>query len=322
MRFRYLLATLWVLVGCRPSGERAVAVVGARSLSPDRLARLMVLAQPVPLTQEVASELASHWVTLMAFGQRMASGDSLLDSATIDDLLRYRTRQAVLAEWRRRLLAQVPPTEVARFDSSYAEHLLERRGARLDPAATSVVREVATNPWRPVDSAGRLASFSGGVIATGQLQRYVQHLAPSTRLDMSAAPDDRIADFLWGFVLDELLLAQAESAGVRPSQAAHRAMAQDVRDAVHALWERTGLAPKALSSAGPSSAHRAQAAARKVEEYLEAAAARRVPLEAVPPFLAVPLLREVEWEIAVDRMNDVVDRARRLLTAAESPRGP
>jgi len=140
------------------------------------------------------------------------------------------------------------------------------------------------------------------------------------KLRMRGAPDDRIAGFLWGLVLDQLLVAQAESAGVRLSEGAYGAMAQEVRDAVHALWEHTGLAPSALSSAGPAPADRATAAARKVEEYLEAAAARKVPLEAVPPFLAVPLLREVEWEIAADRMHEVVDRARRLLAATESPR--
>lgn len=322
MRLRHLLVSLWALAGCRGSREHVAARVDDQSLSLDRLARLMVLAQPVPLSAEVASELASHWVTLTAFGRRMVAGDSMLDRATMDDLLSYRTRQALVNEWRRRLLARIPVAEAGRFDSWYARDLLNRRRAQLDPAATSVLREVATNPWRSVDPVRTLATFSDGVIPTGRLQRYVQYLSPSTRLEMRAAPDDRIATFLWGFVLDELLVAQAESAGVRLDDAAYQAMAQEVRDAVHALWERTGLAPSVLSSAGPTSADRAQAAARKVEAYLDAAAARQVPLEAVPPFLAVPILRQVEWEIAADRMNEVVDRARRLLAAAESSRRP
>ncbi len=316
------LVSLLAVAGCRdPRGDVAARVDG-RVLSANRLAQLMVLAQPVPLSPEVASELASHWVTLTAFGRHMAAGDSLLDSATIHDLMKYRIRQELVAEWRRRLLVRVPRAEVARFDSSYAPELLYRRRARLDRGATGILREVATNPWRSMDATRTLATFIGGGISTGQLQRYVQYLSPATRLDMRAATDDRIADFLWGFVLDELLVAQAESAGVRVSASAYHAMAQETRDVVHTLWERTGLAPSALSSAGTTAAGRAQAAARRVEDYLEAAAARKVPLEPVPPFLAVPLLREVAWEIAADRMSDVVDRARRLLAAAESPRKP
>jgi len=136
-----LLVSLWGLMGCGdPAGDMA-ARVGDRVLSADRLAQLMVLAQPMPLTAEVASELASHWVTLIAFGQRMAAGDSLLDSTTIHDLMRYRIRQAVIAEWRRRLLAPIPAADVARFDSSYPRELLSERRARLDLLASEAGQE-------------------------------------------------------------------------------------------------------------------------------------------------------------------------------------
>ena len=322
MRALRLLVGLWGLAACRGSGDRAVARVDHWTLSADRLARLMVLAQPLPLSAEVASELASHWVTLMAFATRIAAGDSLLDSARLADLLRHRVRQAQVAEWRRRLLAAVPGAEAAGFDSSYARALLEHRAARLDPAASGTLRDLATNPWRATDSARTLATFTGGTLAASQLQRYLQYLSPATRLEMRAAPDARLADFLWGLVLDEVLATQADSAGVRLAEGTYQAMVREVRDVVHGLWDRTGLSPSALLAEGETAAGRTNAAARKVEEYLNAAAARRVPLEAIPPFLAVPLLRQVRWEVSVDRMGDVVGRARRLLAAAESGHTP
>lgn len=322
MRARYLLLSVLALAACRDSRSDVAARVEDQSLSADRLARLMVLAQPLPLTPQAATELAGHWVTLTAFARRMVDGDSLLDSAAIRDLMTQRIRQELIAEWRRRLLAPIPGTRAAQFDTAYARALLHDRGARLDPEATDRLRQVATNPWAVTDTSQELATFVGGALTSGQLRRYVQYLSPATRVQMRTALEDRITDFLWGLVLDELMLAQAESAGVRLSDAAHHAMAQEARDAVHALWDRTGLSPAALSSAGATSSDRAHAAARRVEDYLDAAAARRVPLEPVPPFLAVPLLREVEWEIATDKMNHVVDRARRLLSAAGSPRSP
>jgi post-segregation antitoxin (ccd killing protein) len=282
----------------------------------------MVLAQPIPVTTEVASELASHWVTLMAFGRRMAAGDSLLDPETITDLMKYRIRQEVVGEWRRRLLAPLPPAAGPEFDSSYARDLLRTRHTRLSADAPALFREIATAPWRSPASTRVLATFDGGTIAASQLQHYVQYLSPATRLDIQAAPDDRITRFLWGFLLDELLVAQAESAGVRVSETAYQAMADECRELVHTLWERADLSPASLAAAGATADDRAQAAAHRVEAYLEAAVARKVPLEPLPPFLAVPLLRDVEWEIAADRMSAVVDRARRLLTAAESPRRP
>jgi len=318
MARRVLLVGWAAVLGCGGPPAEVVARVNQWRLDRDRLAELMVLAQPVPLTADVAYELASHWVTLMALGQRAAAGDSLLDSLTIRDLMAYRVRQEVTTEWRRRLQARVPPAAAASFDSSYAQRLLEDRRARLEPHATALLRQFATDPWQMADATQPWATYAGGVVTTGQLQRYVQYLSPSTRGEIRGASDQRITGFLWGFVLEELLVEQAESAGVAISEAAFGAMAQEARDVVHNLWEHTGLAPASLASAGASSGARAQAARRRVDEYLEAAAARRVTLEAVPPFLAVPLLRRVEWEIAADRMTEVVDRARRLLAATAS----
>jgi len=317
MRALPLLASLLALPACsRPRAP--VAAVAGQSLPAERLAHLMVLAQPMPLTAQAASELASHWVTLMAFGVRMAAGDSMLDSATVADLMRYRIRQEVLGEWRRRLLARKPPTEAAHFDSTYARELLRTRHARLTEDGPALLREIAEAPWKTLESTPVLATFDGGAVAASRLQQYVQYLTPATRLDIRAATDDRITDFLWGFVLDELLEAQAESAGVHVSEEAFRTMAHACREVVHTLWERADLSPASLAAAGPTRGHRDEAAARRVESYLEAAVARRVPFEPLPPFLTVPLLRDVEWESAVERMDGVVEQARRLLAAAGS----
>src|ERR1043166_7840160 len=87
-------AALAALPGCPGPGRRPAASVDGASLSADRLAQLLVLAQPVPLRRDVAYELASHWVTLTAFARRMALGDSLLDSATIADMMSQRARRA------------------------------------------------------------------------------------------------------------------------------------------------------------------------------------------------------------------------------------
>jgi len=59
-----------------------------------------------------------------------------------------------------------------------------------------------------------------------------------------------------------------------------------------------------------------------VEAYLDAAAARRVPFEPVPTFLAVALLREVRWEIVPEGLDAAVERARRLLAGSGASPAP
>lgn len=317
MRIAVVILGCLGLAGCGDRHQGAVAHVDGRTLSVDRLAELMVLAQPVPLTREVAQELATHWVQWTAFAARMAAGDSLLDSAAVLQVMWHPVRQEIVAQWRQRLLARAgvrgDERRTARFDSVYAGQLLRDRGARVREGAAAVVRRIAGDPWSPLAAPETLATFAGGAVAAGDLARHVQYLSPSTRREMLEASDERIAEFLSGLVLQELLLAQADSAGVRLSAGAFRVIAGQCRDAVHALWRDSNLSPASLASVGPERGDREQAATRRVEEYLDAAAARRVPLEPLPPFLAVALLRTVEWEIVPKQLEAVVERAQRLL---------
>lgn len=317
MRVAGLVLGLLGIAGCGEANRGAVARVDGRTLSVERLAELMVLAQPVPLTRDVAKELATHWVHWTAFAARMAAGDSLLDSARVLQVMWHPVRQEIVAQWRQRLLARAgvlgDERRIARFDSVYASQLFRDRGARVREGAAAVVRRIAGDPWSPLAPPETLATFAGGAVAAGDLARHVQYLSPDTQREMLEASEERIAEFLSGLVLQELMLAQADSAGVRLSEPAFRVIAGQCRDAVHALWRDSNLSPASLPSARPGRGDREQAAARRVEEYLDAAAARRVPLEPVPPFLAVALLREVDWEIVPEQLEAVVERAQRLL---------
>ena len=155
-----------------------VARAGHQTLTDRRLSELMVLAQPVPLTADVAYQLASFWVTYAAFAQRAAAGDSLLDSATVMRLMAHRARQEVVSAWRGRLLARLTSAQAARFDSAYARALVEGRHAELTAGAAariepmSVASETLTGA-----SPRRSPSAMGGAIS----QRSSSTFASSAR---------------------------------------------------------------------------------------------------------------------------------------------
>jgi hypothetical protein len=310
---------LWATASCGPDASRIAAKVGDHELSSERLAELMVLAQPVPLTTEVAEELADHWVRLMVFAERMARGDSMLDSVTIREVMWLPVRAEMVRQWRDRLLERAgvgaDDGSVARFDSTHGVELLRARGVRLRQGATATVREIAADPWR-WRPGSPLAAFSGGSVAADAVARHLQYLSTATRREITAATDQRIVEFVLGLVVQEILVAQAESAGVQPSDSAMRVIAGQSRDAVHRLWNVTGLAPSSLLAEGSSESERRRLAARRVGAYLDAAAARRLPLEPVPAFLAVPLLRRAQWAIVPAGVEAAVHQARRLVSAA------
>lgn len=321
--WRILLLSLLGLTSCTDlpgSGHRVVARIGERTLSVERLSEIMVLAQPLPLTPEVALQLASHWVHVTAFSLRMAAGDSLLDSATVMRLMWYRVQQEAIAAWRERLLEQGAVAEevAARFEVLYGDRLLQARAVRIRAAAATAVQRLAADPWANARAEDTLATFTGGALTSGELLRYLQYLPPDTHREMREAAEEVITAFLRSVLRHELLWLQAESARVKLSEPVRRAIAEEYRGAVRALWQHTGLAPASLAQAGATDAERQRVAAQRVEQYLDAAAARKVPLEPVPPFLAVPLLRDASWGIAQDRLDEVVERARRLLAGTEA----
>ena len=79
MQLKTLIFPL-LLVGCTEAFSahpQVVARMEDQELPVRRLAELMVLGQPLPLTEEVGRELARYWVDVAAFAHRLANGDSL-----------------------------------------------------------------------------------------------------------------------------------------------------------------------------------------------------------------------------------------------------
>jgi len=65
-----------------PAGN--AARLEAHALSADRLAEMLVLAQPLPLTADIAGELARHWLHVHAVAHGLLRGDSIMDPGWVD----------------------------------------------------------------------------------------------------------------------------------------------------------------------------------------------------------------------------------------------
>ncbi len=88
MSKRMLVAVSVVgLVGCADAfrgHQDVVARAAGQELTVDRLATMIGPGKSVPLRREVVDRVAEMWVDYQLLAQTVASGDSLLDSATVD----------------------------------------------------------------------------------------------------------------------------------------------------------------------------------------------------------------------------------------------
>ncbi len=86
---RFALVASFALAGCTglrdalSAHQDVVARAAGQSLAVEELAALLAPAKNIPLRRDIVDRIADYWVDYELLGQAVASGDSLLDSATV-----------------------------------------------------------------------------------------------------------------------------------------------------------------------------------------------------------------------------------------------
>jgi hypothetical protein len=201
-----------------------------------------------------------------------------------------------------------------RSDSLYVDSLRRSLNLSYSRNAATRVRELAREPWDQVRSSDTVATFTGGALTAGLFGRYLVHLPADARTGISSASDEEVLTFIEPIVFDEMLLQEAlkHSFALPDSMAA--AIDKSYREAMDALVRDAHLDVQSLGNA-PAQA-RADTAAQRVLVYMEAVAARRLPLHPVPPLLAMRLLEGADAGLNANAVDAAVERARRWVGAA------
>ena len=182
------------LAACDDLARRGlVARTGEWTLSEDRLAELLVLAQPFPLDSAATVELARHWQGAAALALRSAAGDSLLGAEALEAAIWLDRREALLAADREARLATAAPSPeavAAAFQAGslrLVAHVLRRVGPETSSAERVLQQRTAERilgsilegaSWNDVvaeseDAASRDAAGLLGLFARGELPSNV-----------------------------------------------------------------------------------------------------------------------------------------------------
>ena len=182
------------LAACDDLARRGlVARTGEWTLSEDRLAELLVLAQPFPLDSAATVELARHWQGVAALALRSAAGDSLLGAEALEAASWLDRREALLAADREARLATAAPSPeavAAAFQAGslrLVAHVLRRVGPETSSAERVLQQRTAERilgsilegaSWNDVvaeseDAASRDAAGLLGLFARGELPSNV-----------------------------------------------------------------------------------------------------------------------------------------------------
>ncbi|MGD8276521.1 MAG: peptidylprolyl isomerase [Gemmatimonadota bacterium] len=227
---------------------------------------------------------------------------------------------------RRPALAEARPTFVRLLAEEMEAAAEAEAGARLvatarlviDPAAAGRTREMARDPWMAAFAPRTvLARSDRGSLGSDEVARALLLLEPAAREALVQASDVEVEGFLRELVLRDLLAAEADSAGITVDAVDRAAVEARYRAAIEAVWQAVGIAPDSLGAA-TAGAERGRLAKQRVDRYIEAVAARRTDLAAVPPLLTARLLGDEDWQIDTLALAGAIESARRMLAAAES----
>jgi hypothetical protein len=167
-------------------------------LQRDTLARIVVSGKNVPTERGLVERWAFRWVEFALLTERLAQGDSLLDSATVVQAMWTEANQWLVDEYHDKLAAERVLVDSATVDSAYAagnhrliHHILVRTTPDMAPPARADARRraegvharlAAGGAWgvendRSDDPVARRAGGSLGVIERGQMVAPFEEVA-------------------------------------------------------------------------------------------------------------------------------------------------
>ncbi|HET7583511.1 MAG TPA: peptidylprolyl isomerase [Gemmatimonadaceae bacterium] len=193
---------------------------------------------------------------------------------------------------------------------AYVDSVRSKSKIELKSNALPEVRNVTTNLDAHVNDNTVIATSTHGNLTTGRFAQWLTSVPQRDRLvqGMASAPDSVVSRFVTQVFTQELLLRQADSAGVKLDTANLNLLHSSFIHFVSGAWDQLGVAPSTLGDS--SVAVRERAAGNKVEEYVTNLFSGQAQLVQIPPQVAGALREKFEWRVNQAGITRAVELAK------------
>lgn len=214
----------------RDSVRSALEGVRRRALAGESFAALARQFSQDPGTAQLGGDLGDFGRGDMvkpfedaAFGLQPGGISDVVETPYGLHVIRLEAKEApgfdqVKEQFRIRLINQ----RFIQAESTFVAGIEERGKPIIQEGAETLMRELTKDPAAKLSrrAARRaLVSYDGGAVTAQDFRGIVQAQAPQFRAQVEGASDEQIQNFLKGMAQRELLIAEAESKGLGPSQA-------------------------------------------------------------------------------------------------------
>lgn len=204
-------------------------------------------------------------------------------------------------------------------DSLYLDSLARARDLRVESGAPALVRQAVPQLALVRDDRRVLATYKGGTFRVEDMARWLLALGPNQLRGFATATDLQLRQYVRVLAERDLLLEQADRAGVRLTPADWGQVRDDYDSVVTRLETLTKLTPKLLADSGPTEKGRTDLAMAHVNGYMDRAiTAQTEPFYPVPTFLAGALRRGESWSLNEAGIARALERAQAMRGVADS----
>lgn len=215
-------------------------------------------------------------------------------------------------EIRERLVAYTRGRLGQHLDSLYLDSLGIQHGLKVARNAPGLVRDALGDKGEAIRSPKVLATYDQGAFTVAQLIRWVTGLGPQWAADLAGRPDSGLVTFVRLLAQNQILLAQADSAGIKVAPEEWASLMQRYRGLLDTLRISLDLFGADLTDSTNTPAERSQVAALKVASFWDRVATGSGRPRPIPGPLSFVLRKSGEYRVDRKGVDAAVARAIQL----------
>lgn len=205
-------------------------------------------------------------------------------------------KRPAFTEARDRLRQTAIELATNRLDSIYFDSLAAARNLEMDSRTASRMREALEDIEGHRMSTERLASYEGGALTVRDFLEWVNQLPPAYQMQIAQMPDSGLVQYARVVAQNELLLAQADSAGVGPTPEEWAQLSQQFQGQVDSLRAEMELGTDVTDSTVALD-QRLQVADMKLRSYFDRVVSGQVRMRRLPASLGDVLRDRLEYDL-------------------------
>jgi parvulin-like peptidyl-prolyl isomerase len=211
---------------------------------------------------------------------------------------------------------------VAAAESTYLAGLEKSGKIEVKKDAAATVRAIGNDPDAHRRDNTVLATSTAGKFTASRLIGWLETLPPNARVldQIKQAPDSLLIGMVRRFANNELVLKQADSAGVKIDPAEIVQLRASFVNAVKQGWGQLGVTPALLQDSAKSETDREKLAAKRIDDYFTKMVQEQAPFVAVPTPVATALRQKYSYAFNDAGFDRAVEQAAKIRNSADSTR--